>query len=121
MEHGDGGVCGSHGVGQLAGAVRRPVVDDQDVSVRNGREHGLGDWADVLALVVRRDDDPDPGTRGRHRLPWGCGVAAEDTPSLPSPACAAAHVRPASFCPGTTKCPEEPLRSFLQVRVYWSL
>ena len=38
-------------------AVRRPVVDDQDLESRILAQHRLDQPGDVLALVVRRDDD----------------------------------------------------------------
>ena len=67
------GFAAGHLVGQLAGAVGRPVVDDQDVSLWDGLQDGVGDGADVLALVVRRDDDPDVWAGERHRLPCCTG------------------------------------------------
>ena len=46
-------------VGELAGAVRRAVVDDEQRRAREGLEDGGGDRADVLGFLVRRQDDPD--------------------------------------------------------------
>ena len=40
-----------------AGAVRRAVIDHQHRESRILREHGIDDPGDVLALVVRGDDD----------------------------------------------------------------
>src|SRR5829696_5152469 len=62
------------GVSQLAGPIRRVVVSDQDVGVRN-RLAGTGDDpVDVLRLVVGRDDDqgslPGVGPRLAHVSPF---------------------------------------------------
>ena len=52
-----------HLVEQLAGAVGRVVVDEQDVGVAERGEQPAGDVLDVLALVVRRHDDQRLGHR----------------------------------------------------------
>jgi hypothetical protein len=45
-------------------AVRRVVISDEDVGLRNGGTHPRGDALDVLHLVVRRDDHQDPAQVG---------------------------------------------------------
>ena len=59
---------GREAVGDLAGAVGRVVVDDQDPP-RGGQllEHGADDPLEVLGLVVGREDDPDVRRPGRRR------------------------------------------------------
>jgi hypothetical protein len=44
-------------VGERAGAVRRAVVDDEDVRVRERGEDRGDDRVEVLALVVRGKQD----------------------------------------------------------------
>jgi hypothetical protein len=72
MEHLDPRVGCRQLVGQLAGAVRGPIVDDEETGFRQGVEDGPGDAGQVLALVIGRQDDPDaaPGGEadGRGRL-----------------------------------------------------
>jgi hypothetical protein len=41
-------------VGDRPGAVRRIVVDDEDASLRERREDGRRDRADIVGLVIRR-------------------------------------------------------------------
>ena len=55
MEHGHEGELFCEPVGELAGSVRRVVVDDQHAHSerRKGMQHRL----EVLALVVRRQAD----------------------------------------------------------------
>jgi len=66
MQDRDAGVVAGQLVGQIAGPVGRAVVDDEDVGLRHRREDRLDDRADVLALVVGRNEHPD--ARG-----GGCG------------------------------------------------
>ena len=59
VKDGNGRLCLCHLVGQLPRAVWRAVIDDQDVGVRDDAGDGVGYGADVLALVVGRNDYPD--------------------------------------------------------------
>ena len=126
MKDRDAGVVAGQLVGQIAGSVGRAVVDDEDIGLRHRREDRLDDRADVLALVVGRNEHPDArgggcgcdrvGRRdgGRHRFPGCKGVAGENTLSLPYPAGrltqAAPEPRPRTFA-DARKRPEEPFRS----------
>jgi hypothetical protein len=44
-------------VSDLAGAVRAAVIDDENVSGRNGCPEPADDRLQVVALVIGRDDD----------------------------------------------------------------
>ena len=50
-------------VGELTGAVRAAVVDDEDVDVGQGLVHPADDQRQVLPLVVGGDDDQSALTR----------------------------------------------------------
>jgi hypothetical protein len=54
-------------VGQLPGAVGRAVVHHQDLQALVAREDGRDQAGEVLALVVRRDDDEGALQGFRHR------------------------------------------------------
>ena len=55
----DPGVDGGQAVGDRAGPVRRAVVHDQERRSWQRRQDRHADRAEVLGLVVRREDDPD--------------------------------------------------------------
>ncbi len=61
----DGAVVFGDPVGQVARPVRRVVVDDEDVRVRNGRADPGHDRFEGLNLVVSRNDDEN-----LHRPPF---------------------------------------------------
>ena len=53
-------IAGGEFVGHRTGAVRRSVVDDEDVERRVLRQDRRNDLRQVLALVVRRYNDQRP-------------------------------------------------------------
>jgi hypothetical protein len=53
----DPGILRDHPVDDVAGAVGRAVVDEEDGDLRDHGEDGGGDRRRVVALVVGRDDD----------------------------------------------------------------
>ena len=133
MEDRDRGILPGQLVGQLPCAVGRAVVYDQDVGSRDRLEDRGADRADVVALVVGRDDDPnlracvrlDRGClgdvlAGRHRCPWCERVAGENTLSLPYPAGWPRHIPFGRFF--RTHGNAQRNRSIgLRLRVYWPL
>ena len=62
-------IRGGQLVGDPAGAVGRAVVDDEDRRGGQRLEDRGGDRADVLGLVVGREDDPDGGRGSAHGRP----------------------------------------------------
>ena len=44
-------------VGELSGAIRRAVVDDEDVEIGDAGSDSVEDELDVFCFVVRWDDD----------------------------------------------------------------
>ena len=69
MPHPDARIRGGQLVGDPPGAVGRAVIDDEDRRGGQRLEDRGGDGADVLRLVVGRDDDPDGGGGGGHGRP----------------------------------------------------
>jgi hypothetical protein len=85
VHHRDARVASRQLVEDAAGAVRRVVVHEQDVGVGQHFEDRRGDRADVVALVVRGDDDQrlvarhfGPLSRSGSGLPgrWSIGPSA---------------------------------------------
>ncbi|EAU64893.1 hypothetical protein STIAU_5457 [Stigmatella aurantiaca DW4/3-1] len=75
VKHPDARLLGRQRVGDLPGAIRRVVIDDEDVHPGLGLEHRTGDGLDVLRFVVGGDADQ----RSVH------GAAGHSRAGVPSP------------------------------------
>jgi hypothetical protein len=76
-------------IGDGAGPIWRSIVDDQDVRVRERLEYRRDDPLDVLALVVRRQEDDVGGQRASCRnvswiRRWSVAADDDDPGSVPS-------------------------------------
>jgi hypothetical protein len=56
VEHGKTRVACAHALEQRAGAIRRIVVDEQDVDVETQRTDRLHHARSIVPFVIRRDD-----------------------------------------------------------------